>query len=145
MARARLGQIERDQQALALTDAAALEQQGRAYEAEGVIRFKTDSSTRVVLQVQNPQSGAWVSRDLFVVHEPEGWALVPGADLATMPEDWWAMGGDIDLPTRPAPGDRPFARGDARARSDSETLTRRGSGRLRRNPERDPRPRGRTC
>jgi hypothetical protein len=65
--------------------------------AEGVIRFKTDRSTRVVLQVQDPATGAWASRDLFVVHKPEGWALVPGSELATMPEDWWAMGGDIDL------------------------------------------------
>jgi hypothetical protein len=65
--------------------------------AGGLVRFKTDSSTRVVLQVQDPATQAWVSQDLFVVHQPEGWALVPGSDLATMPEDWWAMGGDIDL------------------------------------------------
>jgi hypothetical protein len=65
--------------------------------AEGLVRFKTDGSTRVVLQIQDPATQAWVSQDLFVVHEPEGWALVPGTDLATMPEDWWAMGGDIDL------------------------------------------------
>ncbi len=65
--------------------------------AEGLVRFKTDSSTRVVLQIQDPMSEAWVSKDLFVVHKPEGWALVPGPDLASMPKDWWAMGGDIDL------------------------------------------------
>jgi hypothetical protein len=65
--------------------------------AEGVIRFKTDGSTRVVLQIQNPQTRAWVSQDLFVVHKPEGWALVPGPELDNMPKDWWAMGGDIDL------------------------------------------------
>jgi hypothetical protein len=52
----------------------------------------------VALQVQDPASGAWVSQDSFVVHRPGGeWDLVPGAQLEAMPEDWWAMGGDIDL------------------------------------------------
>jgi hypothetical protein len=62
-----------------------------------IVRFKTDGTTRVVLQVQSPGTNVWRSQDLFVVHRPEGWALVRGAELAGMPKDWWAMGGDIDL------------------------------------------------
>ncbi len=65
--------------------------------AEGLIRFKTDESTRVGLEILDPQSNEWVSQNLFVVHKPEGWALVPGSETTTMPKDWWAMGGDIDL------------------------------------------------
>ena len=65
--------------------------------AEGLIRFKTDKTTRVGLEILDPQTKEWVSQNLFVVHEPAGWALVPGAEIDAMPRDWWAMGGDIDL------------------------------------------------
>jgi hypothetical protein len=65
--------------------------------AEGLVRFKTDKGTRVGLEILDPQSKKWVSQDLFVVHKPEGWALVPGSEVDAMPEDWWAMGGDLDL------------------------------------------------
>lgn len=61
----------------------------------GLIRFKTDGSARVVLQVQ--QGSSWVSAGEYVVHTNDGWRLVPEGDLATMPREWWAMGGDIDL------------------------------------------------
>jgi hypothetical protein len=61
----------------------------------GYVRFKTDGSTRVGLQ--SKVNGQWVSQDQFVVHTPEGYRLVPGAELDSMPKDWWAMGGDIDL------------------------------------------------
>jgi hypothetical protein len=62
----------------------------------GWVRFKTDSTARVGLEVRDA-AGQWVAQDRFVVHTPEGWRLVPGADLTGMPQDWWAMGGDIDL------------------------------------------------
>jgi hypothetical protein len=62
----------------------------------GYVRFKTDGSTRVGLEVRDA-SGGWVPQDSFVVHGPEGWRLVGGAELDTMPEGWWSMGGDIDL------------------------------------------------
>src|SRR4029453_9807818 len=62
----------------------------------GWVRFKTDGSTRVRLEASDA-SGAWVSQNQFVVHTPEGYRLVPGAELDNMPKDWWAMGGDIDL------------------------------------------------